>query len=93
MVAKTIVAASLITQFLKTRIGTLCFYETAVSGQCNMIGAPREDVSEEAMRRLERQLGSEINYSILAPQEFESRRVRGDAFLENVCGPAICLCG
>src|SRR5207253_9815353 len=35
-------------------------------------------------RKLERRLGREINYTVLAPKEFESRRARKDAFLENV---------
>ncbi len=49
-----------------------------------VIGAPRENVSEEAMRRPARQLGSGINYTALAPKEFESCGVREDVFLENV---------
>jgi hypothetical protein len=36
------------------------------------------------MRKLERQLGREINYTVLTPKEFESRRARKDAFLEDV---------
>ena len=38
----------------------------------------------EAMRKLERQLGREINYTVLSRKEFESRRDRKDPFLENV---------
>jgi hypothetical protein len=34
--------------------------------------------------KLERQLGREINYTVLTPKEFGSRRARKDAFLENV---------
>src|SRR5208283_5033292 len=49
-----------------------------------MIGAPREEVLAQVMRRLERQLGREINYTVLTPKEFESRRARKDAFLEDV---------
>jgi predicted nucleotidyltransferase len=49
-----------------------------------MIGAPREEVLAQAMRKLERQLGREINYTVLTPKEFESRRARKDAFLEDV---------
>src|SRR5208283_3313541 len=37
-----------------------------------------------ALRKLERQLGREINYTVLTRKEFESRRARKDAFLENV---------
>ena len=36
------------------------------------------------MRKLERQLGREINYTVLTRKEFESRRARKDAFHENV---------
>jgi subtilase family serine protease len=36
------------------------------------------------MRKLERQLAREINYTILTRKELESRRARKDAFLENV---------
>jgi predicted nucleotidyltransferase len=49
-----------------------------------VIGAPREEILAEAVRKLERQLGREINYTILTPKEFEARRARKDAFLENV---------
>jgi predicted nucleotidyltransferase len=49
-----------------------------------IIGAPREEILAEAVRKLERQLGREINYTILTPKEFEARRARKDAFLENV---------
>ena len=49
-----------------------------------VIGDPREEVLAEAMRKLERQLGREINYTVLTQKEFESRRARKDAFLENV---------
>jgi len=49
-----------------------------------VIGVPREQVLAQAMRRLERQLGREINYTVLTPKEFESRRARKDAFLEDV---------
>ena len=49
-----------------------------------VIGNPSEEVLAEAMRKLERQLGREINYTVLTRKEFESRRARKDAFLENV---------
>jgi predicted nucleotidyltransferase len=44
-------------------------------------GNPREEVLAEAIRKLERQLGREINYTVLTEKEFESRRARKDAFL------------
>jgi hypothetical protein len=34
---------------------------------------------------LEHQSGREINYTVLTPKEYKSRRARKDAFLENVC--------
>jgi hypothetical protein len=49
-----------------------------------VIGAPREEVLAEAVRKLERQLGREVNYTVLTRREFDSRRARKDAFLENV---------
>jgi len=49
-----------------------------------VIGSPREDVVAQAVQRLERHLGREINYTVLTPKEFESRRARKDAFLEDV---------
>ena len=38
----------------------------------------------EAVRALERKLGREMNYTVLTPKEFQSRRARKDAFLEDV---------
>jgi hypothetical protein len=49
-----------------------------------VIGAPREEILAEFARKLERQLGREINYTVLTRKEFESRRARKDAFLESV---------
>lgn len=49
-----------------------------------IIGIPREKDLAQAVRKLERQLGREVNYTVLTPKEFESRRARKDAFLENV---------
>jgi predicted nucleotidyltransferase len=49
-----------------------------------IIGVPGEEVLAQAVQKLERQLGREINYTVLTPKEFESRRDRKDAFLENV---------
>ena len=49
-----------------------------------VIGTPRGEVLAEAMRKLERQLGREINYTVLSRNEFEFRRARKDAFLESV---------
>jgi hypothetical protein len=49
-----------------------------------VIGAPRGQAMAEAMRKLERQLGREVNYTVLSRDEFESRRTQKDAFLESV---------
>ena len=49
-----------------------------------VIGNPKGDALAEATRKLERRLGREINYTVLTRGEFESRRARKDAFLENV---------
>jgi len=49
-----------------------------------VIGNPKGEVLAEAIRRLERQLGREINYTVFTRKELESRRKRKDAFLENV---------
>ncbi len=94
IVAKTIGAAPVIGQSLKRieGIDKAYLYGSFARNQQDatsdidvlMIGAPREEVLAQAMRRLERQLGREINYTVLTPKEFESRRARKDAFLENV---------
>jgi len=94
IVTKTIGAAPVIAQSLKRieGIDEAYLYGSFASNQQDaasdidvlMIGAPREEVLAQAMRRLERQLGREINYTVLTPKEFESRRVRKDAFLEDV---------
>lgn len=49
-----------------------------------VIGTPRDRTLAEAVRKLERQLGREINYTVLTRKEFEARRARKDAFLETV---------
>jgi predicted nucleotidyltransferase len=49
-----------------------------------VIGRAKGDVLAQAVDKLERQLGREINYTVMSRKEFESRRKRKDAFLENV---------
>jgi predicted nucleotidyltransferase len=49
-----------------------------------VIGSPRSDTLAEAVRKLERQLGRDLNYTVLTRKEFVSRRHRKDAFLEDV---------
>jgi len=59
-----------------------------------VIGTPRSNVLAEAVRKLERQLGREINYTVLAVKELKSQRARKDAFLANVWrGKRVCLIG
>jgi predicted nucleotidyltransferase len=94
IVAKTIGAVPLISQSLKRIQGIDKAYlygsfarnqqDVASGVDVLVIGAPREEALAQAARKLERQLGREINYTVLTPKEFESRRARQDAFLENV---------
>jgi predicted nucleotidyltransferase/predicted transcriptional regulator with HTH domain len=94
IVAKTIGAAPLIGQSLKRieGIGEAYLYGSFARNQQDtgsdidvlVIGNPREEVLAEAVRKLERHLGREINYTVLTAKEFTSRRARKDAFLENV---------
>jgi len=49
-----------------------------------VIGTPPGGALAEAMGKLERYLGREINYTVLSQNEFASRRARKDAFLESV---------
>ncbi len=94
IVAKTIGAVPLIAQSFKKvqGIDEAYLYGSFARSQQDaasdidvlVIGAPREEVLAETVRKLERQLRREVNYTVLSPKEFKSRRVRKDAFLENV---------
>lgn len=94
IVTKTIGAVPLIARSLRKieGLGEAYLYGSFARNQQDMasdidvlmIGAPHEEFLAEAVRKLERQLGREINYTVLTPEEFESRRARKDAFLENV---------
>jgi predicted nucleotidyltransferase len=94
IVTKTVGAVPLIAQSLKKieGLGEAYLYGSFARIQQDMasdidvlvIGAPREEILAEAVRKLERRLGREINYTILTPKEFKARRARKDAFLENV---------
>ena len=94
IVTKTIGAAPLISESLKKIEGIDEAYlygsfarnqQDAVSDiDVLVIGAPDEEIFARAAQRLERELGREINYTVLTPKEFRSRRARKDAFLENV---------
>jgi len=94
IVAKTIGAVPLIAQSFKKvqGIDEAYLYGSFARSQQDaasdidvlVIGAPREELLAETVRKLERQLRREVNYTVLTPKEFKSRRVRKDAFLENV---------
>jgi predicted nucleotidyltransferase len=94
IVSKTIGAPSLLAQALKKIEGIeeAYLYGSFASNQQDassdidvlVIGAPRDEALAEAMRRIERQLGREVSYTVLTRKEFDSRRARKDAFLENV---------
>jgi len=49
-----------------------------------VVGKPPDEALAEVARKLEQQLGREINYTVLTRKELNSRRARKDAFLENV---------
>lgn len=49
-----------------------------------VIGKPNNEALAESVQKLERQLGREINYTVLTRKELESRREHKDAFLESV---------
>jgi len=94
IVSKTIGASSLIAQSLKKIEGIeeAYLYGSFASNQQDaasdidvlVIGTPSDEVLAEAIRKIERQLGREVSYTILTRREFDSRRTRKDAFLENV---------
>jgi predicted nucleotidyltransferase len=94
IVSKTIGAPFLLAQSLKQIEGIeeAYLYGSFASNQQDaasdidllVIGAPRDEVLAEAMRKIERQLGREVSYTVLTRKEFNSRRTRKDAFVENV---------
>ncbi|HVS88005.1 MAG TPA: nucleotidyltransferase domain-containing protein [Candidatus Acidoferrum sp.] len=94
IVSKTIGAVPLIAQSLKKIEGIEEAYlygsfarnqqDAASDIDVLMIGNPKGEALAEAMQKLERQLGREVNYTVLTRKEFDSRRTRKDAFLENV---------
>jgi predicted nucleotidyltransferase len=49
-----------------------------------VIGNPKGTILAEVIRSLEHQLGREINYTVLTRREFDLRRARKDAFLEDI---------
>jgi predicted nucleotidyltransferase len=94
IVTKTIGAASLLAQSLKKIEGIeeAWLYGSFARNQQDaasdidilVIGNPKGNALAEAMEKLERQLGRDVNYTVLTRKEFDSRRARKDAFLENL---------
>ena len=94
IVSKTIGAVPLIAQSVKAIEGVEEAYlygsfardqqDAASDIDLLVIGTPRGEALAGAVDKLERQLGREVNYTVLSRVEFESRRTWKDAFLENV---------
>lgn len=94
IVEKTIGAVATIREALKKIVGVDEAYlygsfaknqqDSASDIDVLIVGGPREEALAPAVRKLERQLGRELNYTVLTQKELESRRARKDAFLENV---------
>ena len=94
IVAKTIGAVPLLAQSLKKIEGIEEAYlygsfarnqqDAASDIDVLVIGRPKGNDLAETVQKLERQLGREINYTVLTRKELESRRDRKDVFLENV---------
>src|SRR5437870_12222495 len=94
IVAKTMGAVPLMTQSLKKIDGIEEAYlygsfarnrqDAASDIDVLVIGNPRGDTLADAMQKLERRLGREINYAVLSRKEFDSRRAHKDAFLESL---------
>jgi len=94
IVAKTIGAVPLIAQSLKKIQGIreAFLYGSFAKNQQDassdidilVVGEPVGESLAEAVRKLERQLGREVNYTVFTAKELASRRKRKDAFLENV---------
>jgi predicted nucleotidyltransferase len=94
IVAKTIGAVPLITQSLNKIEGIEEAYlygsfarnqqDAASDIDVLLIGWPHGKALAEAVQRIERRLGREINYTVLTRREFERRRERKDAFVEDI---------
>jgi predicted nucleotidyltransferase len=94
IVAKTIGVVPLLAQSLKevARIEEAYLYGSFARNQQDaasdidilLIGSLKADALAEAVQKLERQLGREINYTVLTRKEFEARKAGGDTFLKDV---------
>ena len=49
-----------------------------------IVGTPEAEALEDAIRKLERRLSREINYTLMSPVEFRTRRGKKDPFLEDI---------
>jgi hypothetical protein len=49
-----------------------------------VIGDPPGEALAEVVRKIERQLGRDVSYTVLTRKELNARRARKDPFLENV---------
>ncbi len=61
-------------------------HDTASDIDLLLIGSADSGELETRVRKLERLLGREINYTLLTRKEFERRRKQRDPFLEDVFG-------
>jgi predicted nucleotidyltransferase len=94
IVAKTIGAAPQIAKALREIEGVEDAYlygsfarnqqDAASDIDVLVMGAPAGQALAEAVGKLERRLGREINTTVMTEKEFRLRRARKDAFLENV---------
>ncbi len=94
IVEKTIGIAPLLTESLKRIDGIqeAYLYGSFARNQQDLtsdidvlvIGNPKANALAKAIRALESQLGREINYTVLTRKEFDTRRARKDAFLEDI---------
>jgi predicted nucleotidyltransferase len=94
IVLKTVGAPSLIRATVEKTVGIEAAYvygsfarnqaDAASDIDLLIVGNPKPDKLEVPIRRLEKQLGREINYTLLSPEEFRARRARKDPFLEDL---------
>lgn len=94
IVAKTLGAVPILTESLQRVEGIKEAYlygsfaqnqqDVASDIDVLVIGEPNAETLAEVARKLERQLGREINYTVLTPKELRLRRARNDAFLDDI---------
>lgn len=94
IVMKTVGAAPLIARSLKKidgieqawLYGSFARNEQDAASDIDIliIGAPERTALAKTVRKLEQQLGRQIGYTVLTRKEFDQRRARKDAFLENL---------